>query len=58
MLTSARIREDLRPLEGLPWISALTRNEVRVEEQTLQMLATSTPVQQRARELLKVSAAV
>jgi transposase len=39
-------------------LATLTRNEVRVGEQTLQMLATPTPVQQRALELLKVSAAV
>ncbi len=36
-------------------LATLTRNEVRVGEQTLQMLATPTPVQQRALELLKVS---
>jgi transposase len=39
-------------------LATLTRNEVRVGEQTLQMLATVTPVQQRALELLKVSTAV
>ncbi len=39
-------------------LATLTRNEVRVGEQTLQMLATPTPVQQRALELLKVSAGV
>jgi transposase len=39
-------------------LATLTRNEVRVGEQTLHMLATPTPVQQRAFELLKVSAAV
>jgi transposase len=39
-------------------LATLTRNEVRVGEQTLQMLATATPVQQRALALLKVSAAV
>jgi hypothetical protein len=39
-------------------LATLTRNEVRVGEQTLQMLATPTPVQQRALELLKVSTAV
>ncbi len=36
-------------------LATLTRNEVRVGEQTLQMLATPTPVEQRALELLKVS---
>ncbi len=39
-------------------LATLTRNEVRVGEQTLQMMATPTPVQQRALELLKVSAAL
>jgi hypothetical protein len=39
-------------------LATLTLNKVRVGEQTLQMLATPTPVQQRALELLKVSAAV
>jgi transposase len=39
-------------------LATLTRNEVRVGEQTMHMLATPTPVQQRALELLKVSAAV
>jgi transposase len=39
-------------------LATLTRNEVRVGEQTLQMLATPTSVQQRALQLLKVSAAV
>ncbi len=39
-------------------LATLTRNEVRVGEQTLQMLATPTPVQQRAMELLEVSAAL
>jgi hypothetical protein len=39
-------------------LATLTRNEVRVGDQTLQMLATPTPVQQRALELLRVSAAV
>jgi transposase len=37
-------------------LATLTRNEVRVGEQTLQMLATPTPVQQRALQLLQVSA--
>ena len=36
-------------------LATLTRNEVRVGEQTLQMLATPTPVQQRALQLLQVS---
>jgi transposase len=36
-------------------LATLTRNEVRMGEQTLQMLATATPVQQQALELLKVS---
>ena len=39
-------------------LATLTRNEVRVGEQTLQMLAMPTFVQRRALELLKVSAAV
>ncbi len=39
-------------------LATLTRNEIRVGEQTLQMLATPTPVQQQALDLLKVSAAV
>src|ERR1051326_1888381 len=39
-------------------LATLTRNEVRVGEQTLQMLATPTPVQQRALQLLQVSVAV
>jgi len=39
-------------------LATLTRNEVRVGEQTLQMLATPTPVQQRALLLLQVSAAI
>lgn len=37
-------------------LATLTRNEVRVGEQILQMLATPTPVQQRALQLLQVSA--
>ncbi len=56
-----------RTEEGLPVhsfqtllkdLATLTRNEVRVGEQTLQMLSTPTPVQQRALTLLKVSAAL
>lgn len=39
-------------------LATLTRNEVRVGEQTLHMLATPTSVQQRALQLLHVSAAV
>jgi len=39
-------------------LATLTRNEVRVGAQTLHMLATPTPVQQRALELLKVSASL
>jgi len=39
-------------------LATLTRNQVRVGEQTLQMLASPTPVQQRALDLLQVSAAV
>jgi transposase len=39
-------------------LATLTRNEVRVGEQTLNMMASPTTVQQRALELLKVSAAV
>lgn len=38
-------------------LATLTRNEVRVGQRTLQMLATPTPVQQRALQLLQVSAA-
>jgi transposase len=37
-------------------LATLTRNEVRVGEQTLQMLANPTPLQQRALQLLQVSA--
>jgi len=37
-------------------LATLTRNEVRVGEQTLPMLATPTPVQQKALQLLQVSA--
>jgi len=37
-------------------LATLTRNEVRVGEQTMSMLATPTPVQQRALQLLQVSA--
>jgi transposase len=37
-------------------LATLTRNEVRVGEQTLQMLSTATLVQQRALALLQVSA--
>lgn len=36
-------------------LATLTRNQVRIGPQTLQMLATPTPVQQRALELLRVS---
>jgi transposase len=36
-------------------LATLTRNEVRVGEQTLQMLANPTPLQQRALQLLQVS---
>jgi transposase len=39
-------------------LATLTRNEVRVGEQTLHMLATPTPVQQRALDLLKVSSSM
>ena len=39
-------------------LATLTRNEVRVGEQTLQMVATPTPVQQRALQLLQISAGV
>jgi transposase len=39
-------------------LSTLTLNEVRVEEQTMQMLATATPVQLRALQLLQVSASL
>jgi len=38
-------------------LATLTRNQVRIGEQALQMLATLTPVQQRALELLGVSPA-
>jgi transposase len=56
-----------RTEEGLPVhsfqtllkdLATLTRNDVRVGEQTLPMLSTPTPVQRRALELLKVSASV
>jgi len=56
-----------RTEEGLPVhsfqtllkdLATLTRNEVRVGDQTLHMLSAATPVQQRALDLLKVSAAV
>lgn len=38
MLTEARLREDVRPVEGLDWITALTAPQVRqlVETKTLQ----------------------
>ena len=36
-------------------LATLTRNQVRVGEQTMQMLPAPTPVQQRALQLLKVS---
>jgi transposase len=36
-------------------LATLTRNQVRVGEQTMQMLATPTPVQERALQLLQVS---
>ena len=39
-------------------LATLTRNEVRVGEQTMQMLATPTIVQQRAFQLLQVSPAM
>jgi hypothetical protein len=39
-------------------LATLTLNEVRVGEQTMQMLAIATPVQLRALELLRVSATV
>ena len=39
-------------------LATLTLNQVRVGEQPVQMLATATPVQQRALQLLQVSAAV
>ena len=39
-------------------LATLTRNEVRVGEQTLQMVATPTLVQQRALQLLQISAGV
>jgi hypothetical protein len=39
-------------------LATLTLNEVRVGEQTMQMLAIATPVQLRALELLQVSATV
>jgi transposase len=39
-------------------LATLTRNEVRVGDQTVHMLANPTPVQQRALELLQVSAAL
>ena len=39
-------------------LATLTSNEVRVGEQTFQMLATPTPVQQRALQLLQVSTGI
>jgi hypothetical protein len=39
-------------------LATLTRNEVRTGGQTLQMLSTATPVQQRALQLLQVSVAM
>ena len=39
-------------------LATLTRNEVRVGEQTLQMVATPTPVQRRALQLLQISPGV
>ncbi len=39
-------------------LATLTRNHVRIGEQTLSMLAAPTPVQQRALQLLKVSPAL
>src|SRR5713101_1822401 len=39
-------------------LATLTRNQVRAGEQTLPMLATPTPVQQRALQLLQVSTGV
>jgi hypothetical protein len=39
-------------------LATLTRNQVRVGEQTLQMMAAPTPVQERALQLLKVSTGV
>jgi transposase len=54
--------EDGLPVHSFPTLlkdlATLTRNEVRVGDQTLHMLSTPTPVQQRALALLKVSAAV
>lgn len=39
MLTEARLREDIRPVEGLDWITALTTSQVRklVEDQSLEL---------------------
>ncbi len=64
----ARSRDDSKRTEdGLPVrgfqtllkdLAALTTNEARVGEQTLPMLATPTPVQQRALQLLQVSGGV
>jgi hypothetical protein len=39
-------------------LATLTLNEVHVEQQTMQMLATETPVQMRALQLLQVSASI
>jgi len=39
-------------------LATLTRNQVRVGEQTLHMLATPTPVQQRALQLLQIPASI
>jgi transposase len=54
--------QDGMPVHSFPTLlkdlATLTRNEVRVGEQTLQMVATPTPVQQHALQLLQISAGV
>jgi transposase len=59
---SSKRTEDGLPVHSfqtlLKDLATLTRNEVRIGEQILPMLATPTPVQQRALELLQVAAKV
>lgn len=59
---SSKRTEDGTPVHSfqslLKDLATLTRNEVRVGAQTLHLLATPSPVQQRALQLLQVSAAV
>ena len=59
---SSKRTEDGLPVHSfqtlLQDLATLTRNQVRIGEQTLSMLAAPTPVQQRALQLLKVSPAL